>query len=595
MKPPAEMSEDEGKDLAKPCVLIVEDSATQALSLQILLEREGYRTVTTRDGREGLRAAAEIRPDVVVSDVKMPVMNGFEMCAALKRDQATRSTPVLLLTSLNDPTDIIEGLKAGADSYVTKPYEDALLLDRLDQVMAAGHQGPGDETAKTARVTFEGQEYSVKAGPSHVLDLLLRTYQDAVDQNRRLIRTQDQLRALNGRLQTALAELEQAQQTTIREERLHAIGTMASGIVHDVNNALMPAQGFSELLLAYPEVLADAPKAERYLTMINTAARDAAGTVDRLRDFYRDRGGNEEFDTVDLRQVVEQVISLTRPKWKAEAEARGVAIEIETDLKDASDVSGNESELRQAFANLVFNAVDAMPEGGVITFRTWTEDGWTVLEVRDTGVGMTEETRKRCLEPFFTTKGPDAGTGMGLAAVYGIIRRHEGRLDIEAEEGRGAAFTIRFPAQALFKELETVRLAKVASRTFHFLLVDDDHAARDMLGEYLAHEGHTFEAFGDSREGLQAFREKTFDIVVTDRAMPGMRGDELAAAVKEARPNTPVIMLTGFGRMMQAADDKPEHVDIVLGKPVAVKEFFSAVAALTQPARPAQLPDGEAR
>ena len=243
------------------------------------------------------------------------------------------------------------------------------------------------------------------------------------------------LQETNRRLEDALAKIEAAQQQAIQQENLRALGTMASGIAHDFNSSLTAILGGSELLLQRPEYLNDKEKTRSYIEMMNTAAQDAANVVNRLREFYRHREEREVFIPVNLSDVVVQAVALTQPKWKAEAEARGVSVNVHTDLQQVPLFAGNDANLREVLTNLIFNAVDAMPRGGTITIRTYRDDGHVVLEIGDTGTGMTEEVRRRCLEPFFTTKGK-AGTGLGLSMIYGIIQRHQGTIDIETKSAR---------------------------------------------------------------------------------------------------------------------------------------------------------------
>ncbi|HYR59606.1 MAG TPA: PAS domain S-box protein, partial [Chthoniobacteraceae bacterium] len=238
-------------------------------------------------------------------------------------------------------------------------------------------------------------------------------------------RAADELLALNAELQAALANLKTTQQQVIQQERLRALGQMASGIAHDFNNALVPILGFSELLLLSPAVLADRQKTAKYLETIQTAAKDAASVVSRLREFYRPNKEDREFAPVSLKRLVEQSITLTKPKWKDQAQASGATVGIALDLEPVPPIAGEESALREVLTNLIFNAVDAMPDGGTITLRTRRVGDFATLEISDTGTGMSEETRARCLEPFYSTKG-ERGTGLGLSMVFGIVQRHSG-------------------------------------------------------------------------------------------------------------------------------------------------------------------------
>ena len=315
--------------------------------------------------------------------------------------------------------------------------------------------------------------------------------------------------------------------------------------------------------------------------MLKTAAMDGAGIVARLREFYRPRGPGDEFAIISVNDLVGQAISLTRTKWKDEAEANSIVISVETTLEDVPPIRGSEVELRELLTNLIMNAVDAMPNGGTVTLGTLVEGDHVLLDVSDTGIGMTEETRRHCLEPFFTTKG-DRGTGMGLAMVYGIVQRHEGGLDIYSELGRGSKFVVRLPLPVEGASIGEAERPSGPSRQLHVLVVDDEPHVRQVLEEYLTFDGHTVETATDGREALEKFTSGSgmFDVVLTDRAMPRMGGDQLAAAVRVIAPR-PVIMLTGFGDVMQATSEKPVGVALILSKPVTLASLRKALAKVT--------------
>jgi PAS domain S-box-containing protein len=389
-------------------------------------------------------------------------------------------------------------------------------------------------------------------------------------------RAEEALRESNRRLEEALAELQATQQQVLQQERLRALGQMASGIAHDFNNALSPVLGFTEILLDHPGHLDDRPKVLHYLHMIHTAAKDAASIVRRLREFYRPREGNEVFLPVSLNHLAEQVIMLTQPRWKDQAQATGATIRIATAFEMVPLVAGNEAELREVLTNLILNSVDALPEGGTITLRTRADGTSVLLEVRDTGIGMSDEVRAQCLEPFFSTKG-ERGTGLGLAMVYGIIQRHRGSLHIDSAAGQGTSVTVRLPAQAAPEVQKADRGAPPSLRRLHVLVVDDDPPIREMLTAILAGDGHTVETACNGREGLAKFHAGWFDVVVTDRGMPEMSGDQLATAIKRLTPLKPVILLTGFGDLLIASGEKPVDVDIILSKPVTAVELRTAL------------------
>ena len=397
-----------------------------------------------------------------------------------------------------------------------------------------------------------------------------------------LVITNEELRVRNTELQSALAELKETQQRVIQQERLRALGQMASGVAHDFNNALVPILGFSELLQLSPGVMADHQRAMSYIGMIHTAAGDAAKVVSRLKQFYRKQDEGDAFVEVDLCKLVTQAITLTQPKWKDQAQAAGATIRVESSLGEVPPVLGDESALREVLTNLIFNAVDAMPAGGSITVRTRRDGVSAVVEVTDTGSGMSDEVRKRCLEPFFTTKG-ERGTGLGLSMVFGIVQRHGGLVDIESELGKGTTFILRLPMQKHGANAVAHAAADEAGATCNLgiLVVDDEPEVRSFVSAALTHDGHRVELASDGAEGLRRFRDGAFDMVITDKAMPGMSGDQMASAMKLMKPGTPVILLTGFGQFLDKAD--LPGVDVLLSKPVGIQQLRAAVHSALAP------------
>jgi len=406
---------------------------------------------------------------------------------------------------------------------------------------------------------------------------------------------EETIREYQRRLSAVAEDLARVQRQIIQQERLNAIGQMASGIAHDFNNALSPVLGFTELLLKDPQIRRDEAKTTRYLEAIHTAATDAATVVRRLREIYQNREADEPLQEVDLRRLVQEVVQLTEPRWRDQPQERGVRIEMRTELAPVPPILGAPPDLREALTNLIFNAVDAMPEGGAITVRTRRAPvpDQVDIEVSDTGTGMNEEVRRRCLEPFFTTKGQN-GTGMGLAMVHGIVRRHGGTVEVDSEPGRGSTFRLRIPA-AVPTTTPTGGPAETprASRPLRILVVDDEPLVREVVEAYLTLDGHEVRTAADGREALGMIGDGRYDLLLTDASMPEMGGLELAKEFKALRTGTPVILLTGFGDLMNASGGCPEHVDLVLGKPTTIDAVRAAVAQVVYGSRvDAPLPTG---
>lgn len=390
-----------------------------------------------------------------------------------------------------------------------------------------------------------------------------------------LERANEELVARNAELQRALADLKATQRQVIQQERLSALGQMASGIAHDFNNALVPILGYSQLLQLTPQLLANEQRSREYLSLIETAASDAASVVRRLQQFYRPREDGEALGAVDLNRVVEQAIRLTQPRWKSQAQGAGSTIEVVSELDDLPMIAGNEAALREALTNLVFNAVDAMPRGGRITVRTRRSGESARLSVTDTGLGMTEAVKLRCLEPFFSTKG-QRGTGLGLAMVFGIAQRHGGSLELESELGHGTTFTLTLPLNPATTDNASDSNSGLAARALRVLVIEDEEMVRDLLVQALELEGHGVVGAENGEEGMRKFLAEDFDLVVTDMAMPGMSGEQVAQLVKKRAPQKPVILLTGFGEFLEK--NELPSVDVVLAKPVDMMALRKAVA-----------------
>jgi signal transduction histidine kinase len=388
------------------------------------------------------------------------------------------------------------------------------------------------------------------------------------------------LRETNQELEKALAELKATQQQVIQQERLSAIGQMASGIAHDFNNNLTPILGFAELLLESPRLLDNKTEARRCLEMLRTSAKDAASVVARLREFYRPVETDEEFPLVDLAKIVQQAVSLTEPKWRRQTQATGLTVEVVAEAKAAPFVAGQESALREVLTNLIFNAVDAMPRGGRISLETSIEGDDAVIRVHDDGTGMTESVRQRCLEPFFSTKG-ERGTGLGLSMVYGIIERHRGKLEIESAPGLGTTFIIRLPTADTSATQDPESSAQAGSKSaLNVLIVDDEPRVLEVVSAYLRCDGHSVSTAASGREGLEKFRQNQFDLVVLDRVMPEMSGDQTARFIKQVNARIPVIMLTGFGALIEVSSSQPAAVDVVLNKPVTLDSLRKTIGKL---------------
>jgi signal transduction histidine kinase len=407
-------------------ILMVDDEVSSTCLMTNFLNRLGYSQLQSiNDSRRVFESVESFSPDLILLDLNMPGLDGFEILNALRADRHNEQIPVLVLTGDTSAANKRRALAAGATDLLTKPFDTSEVSMRIRNLL-------------------------------HARFLRL----EITEQNRLL---EARVRERTAELECALVDLQAAQRQAVQQERLSAFGEMAGGVVHDFSNALMSIIGYSEMLITNPGARADEAISLEYLRIINTAGRDGAHVVSRLRDFYRPRGALDLLEPLDLNEIVLQSIALAKPHCAGRDRENSVS--FKTDFEKATMVAGIAAELREVLTNLIFNALDATPGPGLLTLRTRQEDADVTVEVIDTGSGMTPGVKERCLEPFFTTKG-DHGTGLGLAMVFGIIKRHQGALEIDSEPGKGTTVRIRLPVCGVDSRPESVAGTATVSAAF---------------------------------------------------------------------------------------------------------------------------------
>jgi signal transduction histidine kinase/ActR/RegA family two-component response regulator len=385
-----------------------------------------------------------------------------------------------------------------------------------------------------------------------------------------------------------IAEQERIREQFSQLEKLSALGELASGVAHDFNNTLAGILGRAQLL----QRTNDLEKIKRGLDIIIKTAEDGAKTVKRIQDFARQRR-DHNFELVSIDQILMDASEITRPRWKNCAEASNIHITLDLQIGSNAMVMGDDSELREVLVNIVFNAIDAMPEGGTLTLSTRTQADSVIIKVVDTGVGMYPEVRSRIFDPFFTTKGK-AGLGLGLAVSFGIIRRHGGTIEVESKYGSGTEFCITLPLAKIAEksakqESECVEpkvppqislpitepsLERLPTR---LLVVDDEDFVRDLLREILEGESCDVCVAASGSEALSLFRETEFDGVFTDVGMPGMSGWELAREIRQTNKQIPIAVITGWGEAVGSHEQKAAGVDWVVAKPFTADRIAELV------------------
>lgn len=359
-----------------------------------------------------------------------------------------------------------------------------------------------------------------------------------------------------------ITEQKQERERAAQADKLRAMGQLASGVAHDFNNALAAILGRVQLVRrnVKDESLA------HNLNIIQTAAEDAAATVRRIQTFAR-QSATEEFELLAVDSLLRDAAEITRTHWENEARARGLQYEVALELQPEVYTLGTASELREVFVNLIVNAVDAMPQGGRLSISCTKTEEHVRLLFKDTGTGMTEEVRARIFEPFYTTKGVH-GTGLGLSVSYGIIERHHGRISAESEPGVGTTFEIALPfAAPTSQAAKTGESITRETASFSMLVIDDETFVRETLGEMLQVLSHKVVMAESGHKALQILATQSFDMIFTDLSMPEMDGWEVAREIRRRRLETPIVLVTGYGKGTTPPAGEENLINGVIGKP----------------------------
>lgn len=443
-------------------VLIAEDSMTQAMQLQHILEKNGFDATIVSNGSEALRSIKNSKPLIVISDIIMPEMDGYELCRQIKSSESYRDISVMLLTSLSQPQDVIKALQCGTDKFLTKPYDENHLLSTI-QLLNENLKSQ-DPPQEGIDISYRGETYSITSTRAQIINLLLSSYETAVTKNLALIEAQDELKKLNqgleeiidqrtAALRDEIAERKAAEaalqekndavktmsQQLLQVEKLATMGELASSIAHELNNPLATVSLRVELLIA--QSTGD-DRRLRELKIIWKEVERMGNLVSNLLQFSR--RSQPQISTVNVCEEIEKTLELIHYHLRKHNIAVAREFKPEEQL-----IHADRQQLRQLFLNLFTNAGDAMPDGGTLTIRVTRrlEEKQICIEIADTGVGIPHEVLPKVMEAFFTTKPEGKGTGLGLAICRRVAQEHQGTFDIVSEgiPGKGTKVRITLP------------------------------------------------------------------------------------------------------------------------------------------------------
>ena len=569
-------------------VLIVEDTKEHAQLLEHILSNSTYprfSPVLAYTMAEGVKKLKEGGIELVLLDLTLPDSLPSQTFNTVK--ELAPELAVVVVSGVADVSKAIELVQAGAQDYLIKGQVDSNLLLRSLQY---SYERKRAEVA--LRHAHDQLEARVHERTLALVETNGRLQQEIIERKK----AEESALASNRKLTEAMEQLHAAQQALINRERLNALGQMANGIAHEFNNVLTPIIGWTEHLLHKPEELGSVSGTRDTLEKIQTAANVGAAAVGRVREFARTEAN--AYAAVNLAELASQAVAFTEPKWRDEAQAAGVMIDVREQHSQAPSVLGESSQLRELITLLILNAVCAIPRRGTITIGTAERDGNVVLTVRDDGLGMSKTIRERCMDPNLGSSHP-GGRSSGYGTIHGILQRHNAKLELESEEGRGAKISIILPSVTtaqtppLLAPTPAEPIPVISSpilatpppaappsrRTKRILVAEDDNMVREVMFVYLSEEGYEVTIAANGRLAVEEFTKANgeFDLVITDRAMPELNGDQLALEIKRLNPAMPVILLTGFGELMLNDGEQPPGIDLVVGKPFTMASLKAAL------------------
>jgi signal transduction histidine kinase/CheY-like chemotaxis protein len=594
-------------------ILIVEDSATQAARIKHLLESYHYKVEVTRDGQQALIWLSENRPSLVISDIVMPGMNGFELCEKIKSDELTENIPVILLTSLSDPDEVIEGLSCGADSFITKPYNNEYLISNIEQILTEKATPESKRDTKGIEINYGGKKRLIRTRTQKVIKLLLNIYQGAIHQNNELIQTRDELRLLNERLEDLVeertkelkkdeekilafnAELEQRirERTAQLDAANKAKSEFLANMSHEIRTPMNAVLGYAELLGFMLE-----DKTQRdYIDSIKSSGRSLLTLINDILDLSKIEAGKLElqFEFVNSQSFFsefERIFSLRLSQ-------KGLKFILEISSGTPAGIYIDDARLRQIILNLIGNAIK-FTEKGSIKLKVYSENPQIInypkgkaeefidliIEVTDTGIGISKEMQEDVFNPFVQGQGQNVkkygGTGLGLAITQRLVQLMNGSIELDSQLNKGSSFKIKIPGVSYLRDFdkrtEEIQLdpADILFEKATIIVADDVEHNRKYLIDALK---KTNIEIVEAVDGLDAFslaKRIVPDLIITDIRMPILDGFDLLNKLKsnDGLKHIPVIAYSAS--VMKAQKDRIRESKFagLLIKPVQVAELY---------------------
>ncbi len=594
-------------------ILIVEDSPTQAAQIKYLLESYDYKVEVTGDGQQALNWLAENRPLVVISDIVMPEMNGFELCEKIKSDERTSDIPVILLTSLSDPEEVIEGLSCGADSFITKPFNKEYLVSNIKKMLSEKNTVVSRRDTSGIEIYYGGKKRTIRSGPQEVIKFLENIYRGAIHQNNELVQTRDELRSLNERLEDLVeertrelkkneqkilafnAELEQRiqERTAQLDAANKAKSEFLANMSHEIRTPMNAVLGYAELLASRLE-----EKTQRdYLESIKSSGRSLLTLINDILDLSKIEAGKLElqFEYVNSQSFFsefERIFSLRLSE-------KGLKFILDISSGTPDGIYIDDARLRQIILNLIGNAVK-FTEKGSIKLKVYSEYPKIInysrgkseefidliIEVTDTGIGISHEMQEKIFNPFEQGEGQNVkkygGTGLGLAITQRLVQLMNGTIELDSHLNKGSTFKIKIPKISYLRDFEkrTEEIqfdpAYIIFERATIIVADDVEHNRKYLIDALSKTNIEIVEAEDGQQAFSLAKKIVPALIITDIRMPVLDGFDLLNKLKDDKKLKHIPVIAYSASVMKAQRDRINESEFagLLIKPVQVTELY---------------------
>lgn len=521
-------------------ILIVEDSKTQLLRLQNVLENNGFHVATASNGHEALRLLKESLPDIILSDIIMPEMNGYDLCKIIKDEPQWNHIPIILLTALSDPEDVIIGLNAGADNFIPKPFTDDFLMSKINYLLTNRKMRSESLSSAGVDVFFSGKRHTITSDKIQIIDLLLSTYESAVTNNSELQRMNLQLSQLKDDLEENNKKLAKA-----NEEKNHFVGMAA----HDIRNPLGGIFNFADLLL---DDLGDQLSEDhlKFMNIIKSSADLLLNMVTELLDISKIEAGE-----LTLKKQTSDLISFINDnieKNKYLADRKKITITFKSKINNIN-VEFDPFRLEQVLNNLISNAIKYSGSGTTISVLAEIKNKEIIFSIKDQGVGLPEKEFDKLFKPFSKTSAQttagESSTGLGLFTCKKIIEAHKGNIYAESIVGNGSTFYFTLPINnfedaELDKKIISLDAGLISSG--RILLVDDNEMNYKFFKGALKNLVQDFDWADNGETAIKMCQKTAYDMILMDIHMPNMNGLDVTRHIRTFNNKVTIIGQTAY-------------------------------------------------